>query len=98
MNKPSVPPSDFMPMPGSPLRKPTPVPAPAPFNPMENASLSVVTYGPDGKSYGSPLEARNAGVSNPTMSQPAGFKKGGAINLKDCKVSTHKPSSKKSSW
>jgi len=26
------------------------------------------------------------------------YKKGGAISLKDCKVSTHKPSKKKSSW
>jgi hypothetical protein len=65
---------------------------------MGEASLGVITYGPDGRAYGSPAQARNAGVSNPTMSRPAGFKKGGAINLKDCKVSTHKPSSKKSSW
>lgn len=27
-----------------------------------------------------------------------GYAKGGAINLKECKVSTHKPSKKKSSW
>ena len=46
-------------------------PAPAPYNPMGQASLGVVVYGPDGKAYGSPLDARNAGVSNPTMSPPA---------------------------
>jgi hypothetical protein len=33
-------------------------------------SAAVITYGPDGKAYGSPAEARNAGVSNPTMSPP----------------------------
>ena len=151
---------------GPPLRGPTP--APAPPRGMGEASLAVMVYGPDGKAYGSPLEARNAGVTNPLRQPPAGvppvpygraanpgsdmpmprpgmpppavlkpggvplplppggtgamggmgkpiapqmmsapppmmtpgprFKKGGAINLKYCKVSTCTPSKKKSNW
>ena len=53
---------------------PTPQPiAPViqPSNPIGEASLGVIVYGPDGRAYGSPAEARNAGVSNPTMSPPA---------------------------
>jgi len=34
-------------------------------------SAAVIVYGPDGKAYGSPAQARAAGVSNPTMSAPA---------------------------
>jgi len=49
-----------------------PMTGPAPSNPMGEASAAVITYGPDGRAYGSPAEARNAGVSNPTMSPPAG--------------------------
>lgn len=37
----------------------------------DEPSLGVIVYGPDGRAYGSPAEARNAGVSNPTMSPPA---------------------------
>jgi len=37
-----------------------------------NASLGVVVYGPDGKAYGSPAQAIAAGVTNYTMSPPAG--------------------------
>ena len=47
-------------------------PAPVPFDPMGQASLGVVVYGPDGKAYGSPAAARAAGVENATMSPPAG--------------------------
>ena len=36
------------------------------------ASLGVVVYGPDGTAYGSPAEAIAAGVTNYTMSPPAG--------------------------
>lgn len=36
-------------------------------------SAAVIVYGPDGKAYGSPAQARAAGVSNPTMSPPAGI-------------------------
>jgi len=66
------------PQPIAPVIQPyTPAPQPiAPviqqFNPMGEASPAVITYGPDGRAYGSPAEARNAGVSNPTMSPPAG--------------------------
>ena len=58
--------------PNVPNMPPMAGPAPEPYNPMGQASLGVVVYGPDGKAYGSPAEARNAGVSNPTMSPPAG--------------------------
>jgi len=38
----------------------------------EESSTAVIVYGPDGKAYGSPAQAKAAGVSNPTMSPPAG--------------------------
>jgi len=38
----------------------------------DEPSLGVLVYGPDGTAYGSPAAARAAGVSNPTMSPPAG--------------------------
>jgi len=38
----------------------------------QNASPSVIVYGPDGTAYGSPADAAAAGVSNATMSQPIG--------------------------
>ena len=38
----------------------------------DEPSLGVLVYGPDGTAYGSPAQARAAGVSNPTMSPPAG--------------------------
>jgi len=64
---PSAPPA------GAPVTPPPMAgPAPVPFDPMGQASLGVVVYGPDGKAYGSPDAARAAGVSNPTMSPPAG--------------------------
>lgn len=36
-------------------------------------SAAVIVYGPDGETYGSPAQAKAAGVSNPTMSPPAGI-------------------------
>ena len=64
---PSAPPA------GAPVTPPPMAgPAPEPYNPMGQASLAVVVSGPDGKAYGSPAAARAAGVSNPTMSPPAG--------------------------
>ena len=64
---PSAPPA------GAPVTPPPMAgPAPEPYNPMGQASLGVVVYGPDGKAYSSPAAARAAGVSNPTMSPPAG--------------------------
>jgi hypothetical protein len=36
------------------------------------AGIQVVVYGPDGKAYGSPAQAIAAGVTNYTMSPPAG--------------------------
>jgi len=39
----------------------------------DEVSPAVIVYGPDGTAYGSPAQARAAGVSNPTMSPPAGF-------------------------
>jgi len=53
------PPTGVMPMAGT-----------LPFNPMEQASLQVVVYGPDGTAYGTPAAARAAGVTNYTMSPP----------------------------
>jgi len=38
----------------------------------DEVSPAVIVYGPDGTAYGSPAQARAAGVSNPTMSPPAG--------------------------
>jgi len=39
----------------------------------DEVSPAVIVYGPDGKAYGSPADARAAGVDNATMSPPAGF-------------------------
>jgi hypothetical protein len=64
------PPSNLEKMPRPPLREPAP--APDPFRRMGEASLGVMVYGPDGKSYGSPLAAKNAGVTNPLRQPPAG--------------------------
>jgi hypothetical protein len=58
--------------PNVPNMPPMAGPAPVPFDPMGQASLGVVVYGPDGKAYGSPAAARAAGVENATMSPPAG--------------------------
>ena len=43
-----------------------------PFDPMRDVSPQVVVYGPDGTAYGSPLEAKRAGVQNPLREPPAG--------------------------
>jgi hypothetical protein len=72
-----------------------------PTRPGQNTS-GKTTYNKD--QYGNIAENETGKVSRTIFS--AGqegnadreFKKGGAINLKDCKVSTHKPSKKKSSW
>jgi hypothetical protein len=53
------------------------------------------------KNYTNPYAAQNEfnyQLSKLKPRQETVYKKGGAINLKDCKVSTHKPSKKKSSW
>ena len=39
----------------------------------EEPTMQVVVYGPDGRAYGTPAAARAAGVTNYTMSPPAGF-------------------------
>ena len=45
-----------------------------------------------------PMAPQMMSAPPPNMPMGSRFKKGGAINLKDCKVSTHTPSKKNANW
>ena len=47
---------------------------------------------------GKPMAPQMMSAPPPMMPPGPRFKKGGAINLKDCKVSTHIPSKKNANW